>query len=40
MNVCCVYLDQNKWVDLARAGTDHRLGARLEDALAMARAGN
>lgn len=34
-----VYLDQNKWVDLARAATGHRLGARFEDALAMARAG-
>ena len=34
-----VYLDQNKWVDLARAATGHQLGARFEDALAMARAG-
>ena len=34
-----VYLDQNKWVDLARAATGHRLGARFEDALAVARAG-
>lgn len=34
-----VYLDQNKWVDLARAGTGHRLGARFADALAMAGAG-
>lgn len=34
-----VYLDQNKWVDLARAATGHRLGKRFEDALAMCRAG-
>jgi len=34
-----VYLDQNKWVDLARAATGHRLGKRFERALAMCRAG-
>ncbi|WP_433003254.1 hypothetical protein [Kribbella sp. CA-294648] len=34
-----IYLDQNKWVDLARAATGHRLGAPFADALAMARAG-
>lgn len=34
-----IYLDQNKWVDLARAATGHPLGARFADALAMARAG-
>lgn len=33
-----VYLDQNKWVDLARAATGHRLGERFVDALAAARA--
>ena len=33
-----VYLDQNKWVDLARARTGHRLGAPFEDALTIARA--
>jgi hypothetical protein len=33
-----VYLDQNKWVDLARAATGHRHGARFVDALASARA--
>ena len=33
-----VYLDQNKWLDLARAATGHRLGARYIDALAAARA--
>jgi hypothetical protein len=33
-----VYLDQNKWLDLARAATGHRLGARFVDALAAARA--
>lgn len=33
-----VYLDQNKWVDLARAATGHALGTRFEDALVMARA--
>lgn len=32
-----VYLDQNKWVDLARAATGHRNGARFVDALASAR---
>lgn len=34
-----IYLDQNKWVDLARAATGHRLGERFGDALAMCRAG-
>jgi hypothetical protein len=34
-----VYLDENKWVDLARAATRHRLGERFRDALAMCRAG-
>lgn len=34
-----VYLDQNKWVDLARAATGHCLGGRFAGALAMARAG-
>lgn len=34
-----VYLDQNKWVDLARATTGHRLGAPFKDALAVCRAG-
>jgi hypothetical protein len=34
-----IYLDQNKWVDLARAATGHRLGGRFTDALALARAG-
>jgi len=33
-----VYLDQNKWVDLARAATGHSKGARFIDALASARA--
>lgn len=33
-----MYLDQNKWLDLARAATGHRLGARFVDALAAARA--
>lgn len=33
-----IYLDQNKWVDLARAATGHPLGERFADALAMARA--
>lgn len=33
-----VYLDQNKWVDLARAATGHRDGVRFVDALAMCRA--
>ncbi len=32
-----IYLDQNKWVDLARAATGHPLGERFTDALAMAR---
>src|SRR5664280_1227043 len=34
-----IYLDQNKWVDLARAAHGHPLGMRFEDALAMCRAG-
>lgn len=34
-----VYLDQNKWIDLARAGTGHPAGVRFRDALALARAG-
>ena len=38
-HVLRIYLDQNKWVDLARAATGHRLGTRYEDALAMCRAG-
>lgn len=33
-----VYLDQNKWIDLARAATGHRLGERFADALTSARA--
>ena len=33
-----IYLDQNKWVDLARSATGHSLGDRFADALAMARA--
>ena len=33
-----VYLDQNKWVDLARAAKGHPLGARFVDALVSARA--
>jgi hypothetical protein len=32
-----VYLDQNKWIDLARAATGHRSGDRFADALASAR---
>ena len=34
-----VYLDQNKWVDLARATTGHPRGERFADALAMCRSG-
>ncbi len=34
-----IYLDQNKWVDLARAATGHPDGGRFADALAMCRAG-
>ncbi len=34
-----VYLDQNKWVDLARAASGHPLGERFTDALAICRAG-
>ena len=33
-----VYLDQNKWIDLARAATGHRDGARFVGALASAQA--
>ena len=33
-----IYLDQNKWIDLSRAATGHRLGTRFDDALTMARA--
>lgn len=33
-----IYLDQNKWVDLARAATGHRKGAGFIDALVMCRA--
>lgn len=33
-----VYLDQNKWVDLARAATGHPLGERFRDALDVCRA--
>jgi hypothetical protein len=33
-----VYLDQNKWIDLARAATGHRAGERFQDALEMSRA--
>ena len=32
-----VYLDQNKWVDLARAATEHRLGDPFKDALELCR---
>lgn len=34
-----IYLDQNKWVDLARAATGHPNGRRFTDALAICRAG-
>lgn len=34
-----VYLDQNKWIDLARAATGSPHGERFADALAMCRAG-
>jgi len=34
-----IYLDQNKWIDLARAATDHPRGKRFTDALAVCRAG-
>ncbi len=34
-----VYLDQNKWIDLARAATGHRDGARYVDVLEIARHG-
>ncbi|MFP4512468.1 MAG: hypothetical protein ACLFRV_05935 [Acidimicrobiales bacterium] len=33
-----VYLDQNKWIDLARAATGHSEGERFRDALTMAEA--
>lgn len=32
-----IYLDENKWIDLARAATGHALGERFADALAAAR---
>lgn len=34
-----VYLDQNKWIDLARAATGHPDGARFTDVLEIARHG-
>jgi len=34
----CVYLDQNKWVNLARAATGHPKGERFRDALDVCRA--
>lgn len=34
-----VYLDQNKWIDLARAATSHRLGESFVNTLALARIG-
>lgn len=34
-----IYLDQNKWVDLARAATGHPRGRQFADALTLARAG-
>ena len=34
-----VYLDQNKWVDLARAAIGHPRGGQFADALTLARAG-
>ena len=34
-----IYLDQNKWIDLARAATGHPRGEPFVDALAMCRAG-
>jgi len=34
-----IYLDQNKWIDLARAATGHPLGERFGNALALARVG-
>jgi hypothetical protein len=39
MSVLRVYLDQNKWIDLARAATGHPAGERFGDALALAGAG-
>lgn len=33
-----IYLDQNKWVDLARAATGHKDGGKFADALTLARA--
>lgn len=38
-NVLRIYLDQAKWVDLARAATGHRLGDPFKDALDLCRAG-
>jgi len=35
-----VYLDQNKWIDLARAATGHPAGARFADVLEIARYGS
>ena len=34
-----IYLDQAKWIDLARATNEHRLGERFDEALAVCRAG-
>jgi len=34
-----VYLDQIKWINLARAATDHPRGKHFTDALAICRAG-
>ena len=38
-HVLRIYLDQNKWVDLARAATGHQRGGQFADALTLARAG-
>lgn len=38
MSVLRIYLDQNKWIDLARAASGHPAGERFSDALALARA--
>lgn len=38
-HVLRVYLDQNKWVDLARAAAGHPRGGQFADALTLARAG-
>jgi hypothetical protein len=37
-SMLCVYLDQNKWVNLARAATGHPKGKRFRDALDVCRA--